>query len=258
MKDDKRQRRMTNDWKEVMRVPATTWWSVLVEFAAAKEAGLLPTQDERFDLFADAVEEHDGVVGGGGNGYCVRLSVHADDAAMAALHGRDLAWKAARRADLPEWPCVRLEAIAHDELAQELERVALPTLLGAAEVTRLLNVSRQRLAELRAAKLDFPRPIAELAAGPVWLQPAIHAWTAGWERRPGRPRNPETVVSTSTAPSSMVYGFNTSGGKEVMKMAKGGKVYRSAKTGRFVTKTTAKRSPSTTVGETRGKSAKKK
>lgn len=167
-------------------MPSTTWWSVLVEYVTKSTDVQLATQDDRLDVFADAVEEHDGVIGGGG--YSVRLSVRAEDAAVAAFQAREIAWKAARIADLPEWPCVRLEAVAHETLREELDAVELPKLAGAAEVSRTLAISRQRLAELRASKSNFPRPVAELASGPVWLQPAIERWAAEWDRRPGRPR----------------------------------------------------------------------
>lgn len=40
-------------------------------------------------------------------------------------------------------------------------------LLGAAEVCRLLGIQRMTLKRLREAK-RFPKPKAELAAGPVW------------------------------------------------------------------------------------------
>jgi hypothetical protein len=235
----------------------TPWWSVLVEYKATDAESALATQDERFDLFADAVEEYDGVVGVSGSSYSVRLSVLADDAAVGALQGRDLAWKAARHADLPEWPCVRLEAIAHEELEAELDTVTLPALVGAAEVSRLLKVSRQRIAELRTGKIDFPRPIAELAAGPVWLRPAIDAWAASWERKPGRPRKSEPVAESLPSHGMLlVHGSQAPRRGEGVKMPKSSasKSYRSAKSGRFVTKATAKRNPSTTVGERRGKS----
>lgn len=244
-------------------MPATTWWSVLVEFAAAEvSGGPLATQDERFDLFADAVEEHDGVVGGGGTNYSVRLSVLAEDAAVAAMQGRDVAWKAARRSDLPEWPCVRLEAVEQETLATELEGETLPQLVGAAEVARMLDVSRQRLAELRNGKADFPRPIADLASGPVWLRPAITLWAAGWERRPGRPRGAAQTVGVAAVGNAIAANLSTSlgrgvtmaGGKKGGGSKGGGKIGRSATTGRFVKQSTVKRHPDKTVNESRGKS----
>lgn len=48
-------------------------------------------------------------------------------------------------------------------------------LVGAHEIRRLLGVSRQRVYQL-ATRSDFPRPIAELAQGKIWLLADIEAW----------------------------------------------------------------------------------
>lgn len=62
-------------------------------------------------------------------------------------------------------------------------------LMGQAEIMHCLGLnSRQRIAQLRNAKsLEFPRPIAELAMGPVWLARDIELFKARWKRRTGRP-----------------------------------------------------------------------
>jgi hypothetical protein len=59
--------------------------------------------------------------------------------------------------------------------------------VGLAEVARLLGVSKQRVSELRRRR-DFPYPLAELAAGPVWDRVSLNNFTEGWDRRPGRPK----------------------------------------------------------------------
>jgi predicted DNA-binding transcriptional regulator AlpA len=48
-------------------------------------------------------------------------------------------------------------------------------LAGLAEITEMLGVSK-RSVQRYAARPDFPKPIAQLASGPVWEQPAIRAW----------------------------------------------------------------------------------
>ena len=58
---------------------------------------------------------------------------------------------------------------------------------NAREVAEILGVSRQRASEL-ASSAGFPRPVANLAAGPVWLLSSINSFNEKWERRPGRPR----------------------------------------------------------------------
>jgi hypothetical protein len=55
------------------------------------------------------------------------------------------------------------------------------------EIATLLGVSRQRVSELRN-RPDFPSPIAELAAGPVWTRTSLNQFIESWPRRPGRPR----------------------------------------------------------------------
>lgn len=54
-------------------------------------------------------------------------------------------------------------------------------LMGVAEIAQLLGVSRQRVTQLAKAE-GFPRPVASLAAGPVWESADVEAWG----RRVGR------------------------------------------------------------------------
>ncbi|MFI6603837.1 hypothetical protein ACIBHX_47040 [Nonomuraea sp. NPDC050536] len=60
-------------------------------------------------------------------------------------------------------------------------------LVGAVEVAKILDVSRQRVHQL-AERPDFPRPRYELAAGKLWARADIIAYKAKWPRRVGRPR----------------------------------------------------------------------
>jgi hypothetical protein len=57
--------------------------------------------------------------------------------------------------------------------------------VGLSEIAGLLGVSKQRVFELRE-RPDFPRPLAELAAGPVWKRSSLNHFIAGWDRTPGR------------------------------------------------------------------------
>jgi len=49
-------------------------------------------------------------------------------------------------------------------------------LMGVAEVCALLGVSKQRVDQLVRTHPDFPRPVAELAAGRIWLRADILKW----------------------------------------------------------------------------------
>lgn len=54
-------------------------------------------------------------------------------------------------------------------------------LMGAAEVAAALGVSRQRVNQL-AHSDGFPRPVAVLEAGRIWLASDIEAWKEGRQR----------------------------------------------------------------------------
>lgn len=49
-------------------------------------------------------------------------------------------------------------------------------LLGLAEIASLLGASKQAVANWKARKANFPKPIAELKSGPVWSRDAVVAW----------------------------------------------------------------------------------
>ncbi len=79
------------------------------------------------------------------------------------------------------------EVLTLDELEHRLNRPTLPQLAGAQELAQKLGVSRQRFYELMKRK-DFPKPVVDLAAGPVWLAESVNHFMENWERKPGRPR----------------------------------------------------------------------
>ena len=167
------------------------WWSVLIEARSDSAAESLALDDERLDYLVDAVAADDGIVAAGDYRYSVRLSVEALDPLDALERGKDVFCKAAANAGLPDWPIVRLETMTHDEQDDELATPVLPELLGTGEVAAVLGVSRQRLAEIRRAKPDFPPPLVDLSATPVWARAAVTSWSDSWDRRPGRPKRSE-------------------------------------------------------------------
>ena len=87
-------------------------------------------------------------------------------------------------------------------------RTRKTTLMGATEVAEYLHVSRQRVLELRQKHADFPAPLEQLKAGPVWDKAEIENFLEHWDRTPGRPRkhplpvSPNTVHDQNTAISS--------------------------------------------------------
>jgi hypothetical protein len=85
-----------------------------------------------------------------------------------------------------------------EELERELEAPTIPALAGISEVAKVLGVSRQRASELPGSE-RFPKPVANLAAGPVWLRSTILSFNQRWDRRPGRPRNPKDQFEDQTS-----------------------------------------------------------
>src|SRR5690242_4653805 len=49
-------------------------------------------------------------------------------------------------------------------------------LVGLAEIAEVFGVTRQVIANWKARKPTFPKPVAELKSGPVWQYDAIVAW----------------------------------------------------------------------------------
>jgi hypothetical protein len=81
-----------------------------------------------------------------------------------------------------------LEAL-HVQTDAALERevnTPAPGLIGLSEIAGILGVSKQRVGQLRARE-DFPAPVAELAAGPVWQRQMLDRFIRDWPRRSGRP-----------------------------------------------------------------------
>lgn len=168
-------------------------WSVHIE----TRRGTLPAHQIRDEIFDELVIEvmdnlaaHSAIVSGDRGGLDAQLSIDADTAAQALAAGQRALDKAVRKAGAPAWPVVRMEVVDADVFEAELAVPNFPDLVGTQEVTEMLDVSRQRVHELRRAG-RFPEPIVQLASGPIWLRPAVEAFLEGWDRRAGRRPNVE-------------------------------------------------------------------
>lgn len=160
------------------------WWSVLVDVESDVDDAAV---DERIDDLLDVLEEHHASVGGARGGFGARISVQAGDAVEAGDRAAAVVYEASQKAGLAWGRVRRLEVVHERDFEDELAQPSFPAVLGTSEVTELLGVSRQRLARLRE-RPDFPEPMVELAAGPVWLRSAVAAFLERWDRRPGRPK----------------------------------------------------------------------
>ncbi len=161
------------------------WWSVLLEFATDPDMDDAEQVDDLLEAL-DALDADAPVVSSGHGRIGVRLSVAAPDALDAVSDGYGLVIDVISKAGHSQAGLLRLDARSEDELDQELVAPNFPLLLGVAELAELLDVSKQRASEL-ARSSTFPRPVADLASGPVWLEPTVQRFLEEWERRPGRP-----------------------------------------------------------------------
>ncbi len=162
-----------------------TDWSVLIEVAALIETE--PELDpDAVDDFIAVLEDYGPAVSYGSHRWAVELSMAAPDGGAALNSAVETVYKAAEKAAVPRWPVVRAAVASAVQVDTELSQSNIPPLVGVSEIAALLGVSRQRASEL-ARSPDFPVPVASLASGPVWLEPAILRFAKRWNRRPGRP-----------------------------------------------------------------------
>lgn len=139
-----------------------------------------------------------GALGADGAGVGAGGIAGGPNAALGVLCSDDepIAEVAARATRWFEQGCEEL-GLRHDGIAridvqeeryEELELAREPDrFVGVSEIAQLLGVSRQRVMQLRQRD-DFPEPVAELAAGPVWRMFNLQRFIAEWPRKPGRPK----------------------------------------------------------------------
>jgi hypothetical protein len=175
------------------------WYSVHVEARPPADAQDLAVDEDAADDLMNLLEEHDGVVSAGTGRWDATVSVRASTAWDAAVHGGPLIEKLACKAGMPSWPIIRAEAVRQDVLDAANAWPTLPELVSVPEAAELLRVSPQRVHELAATHATFPEPMYELRTGKLWLRDAIDAFAQRWERKPGRPRKTQAVLSATSA-----------------------------------------------------------
>ncbi len=159
-------------------------WEVRVETrrpeASSDAVGLAPLSRLRELLF-----NHGGVVVSGVDSWSASVTVTAPNPGTAFLRAAEILDDAVDQASLPIWPYVRSEVIRTDELEHDPLVPRLPELVGAAEATKILGVSRQRFRDLRLSG-RLPEPAIEVEATPLWLRGSIEAFAENRQRHPGR------------------------------------------------------------------------
>lgn len=164
------------------------WYTVTIDAEGPEmEEGLLERLAQSFEeeIRSDDIRAPVAAWGGIAGGPGVTMSVLAEDDLEAARKGQVAFVAAAIKADIFDIRPVRTEVMTEAYADAWLERRP-PGLVGVSEIARALGVSKQRVSELRRRQ-DFPKPVAELAAGPVWTDVSLNHFVLGWERRPGRP-----------------------------------------------------------------------
>ena len=145
-----------------------TRYSVGIE----SEGGPLDPDDPKVDRLVDALEARKDIAGpvvswgGLAGGPGVRLSLRAGDPAAAVALATAVFAKALIEADVEAAQVAFAEVMTEEYMDRWLGQPAREY-VGLAEIAKILGVSKQRVYELRRRE-DFPKPIAALAAGPVW------------------------------------------------------------------------------------------
>src|SRR6266508_3740632 len=210
-------------------------WSVHV--ATAGPASSPPLTEAALAAFVELLDTYSPAVTGSSapeqpRGWSVQLAVtDASTSDDAVQRGTSAAVQAARKAGLPAWPVVKVEATRWDIFESELDRPNYPELVGVAELAGLCGVTRQR-ASVLARSDGFPEPLAELAAGPVWDLRTVERFVREWPRKPGRPPKPTKPTPRSMAPApraarqKAVAAKRTSSRGYIRRDAKAGKTVR--------------------------------
>jgi hypothetical protein len=135
-----------------------------------------------------------GIAGGIGASFCVIVpgsASQSDAFSTAWAEGLASFERACAELGLEHDGVARIEVLEPRymelELAREPDRY-----LGVTEIAEILGVSRQRVMQLRQRD-DFPEPVAELAAGPVWKMFNLQRFIREWPRKPGRPKKLESA-----------------------------------------------------------------
>lgn len=134
-----------------------------------------------------------GLTGGIGASFGVDVGDEGGDSwgfGEATRIGVDILTRACERVGLELGGLARVSVLTQDMLDRQNDQEP-EVYYGVSELAHALGISRQRVAELRTRE-DFPSPLIELAAGPVWNGSSVRRFEETWTRKPGRPRRPMT------------------------------------------------------------------
>lgn len=154
------------------------------------------TYDEpSLDLVMEHLGGHDAAIAAGPeNGtYSATVTVYANTLRKAIASALELV-AGATGETLSGLEVLRAEI--HDD---RVLQPAVPELVGFAEIAEMLEVSRQRAAQLAREHADFPPAVVATKTGPLRTRAAVEDWASRWERKSGRPK-----IGTITLPDVSV------------------------------------------------------
>ncbi|HEV2757283.1 MAG TPA: hypothetical protein VG318_16080 [Actinomycetota bacterium] len=164
-------------------------WSVAVGLGGLRTSG--SAADEQVASVAHHLAHLAPAISSGPASLTIRMSVEADDATGAAAAGVTAVTDALDATGAGAATIRELEVVEWSLFEERLDEPNYPELVGITEIAEILSTSRQRASEL-ARTPKFPAAHSELAAGPVWLKPAVIRFASEWDRKPGRPKRAST------------------------------------------------------------------
>ena len=171
-------------------------WSVRIDtvHTAGEERSL-----KVVDHIMRQLREYAAVGSGGPTSLGVQMSVTADSLESAFAKSLKTFTAAVLKAGMPhQFRIVDAEVETAEHFEARLNEPD-PELVGIAELSALLGVSRARASAL-AARRDFPAPYTRLASGPVWMKANLSRWLGEWKQRPNVRREPgSTPVASDEA-----------------------------------------------------------
>jgi hypothetical protein len=152
-------------------------------------------QEEQLDTVADQLDELDWTVAQLPDGYLSVFAYSEDDEESldAASRVADISKRILLDLDI-DGELERVVVSTQRWREREAFQPSLPELLATKDISAMLGVSRQRVCQLRREHQQFPDPVMETGAGPLWTRSAVDWFVSAWNRRPGcRPDSPEVA-----------------------------------------------------------------
>lgn len=165
-------------------------WSIRFEVAS----GLGKFTQDQAESLLEVLGPHAPAVSYSPRTLSARFCVDADAYERAAKVGSQTFRSALSKLGIAQNSVVEVECQLMEDLNRSIEESNAPELVGVAELAAALKTSKQRASEL-ARSPEFPRPVADLASGPVWRWSAVLRYVKTWSRRPGRPKQVLPVVA---------------------------------------------------------------